>query len=125
MKKFAGTKPLSVIKQQCKAAGVADDDYGYRKRGHNHICLGQPIGKRPDGSPLVGAFPGNRAYVMFSTFNGTFFGNTDKGVAFDSSSTKHEHEPWFQMLLSFFYVEKGGKAEPKKSTMIDYTLGRV
>lgn len=122
MKTFAGTKPLAVIKQQCEAAGVAVDDYGFRKVGNDHICLGIASRKRPDGTPFVLATAPIGAYVMFNTFNGRFFGVTDKGVHFSSSSTEHEAEPWFQALLSFFYVEKGKPAAPKKPTTLNYML---
>lgn len=106
MKKFAGTKKLDVIKARCAAAGVAVDDWGFRTLGRDYICLGVANAKRPDGSPFVYAsrtaeWP--HACVMFNTFNGTFFGETDKGVAFNSSSTKYEEKAWFQKLLTFFY----------------------
>jgi hypothetical protein len=127
MKKFAGTKGLLDIKRQCKAAGVAYDDYRFRKVGADYVCLGVATGTRPDRSPFVlaGADGNPRGgFVMFNTFNGTFYGMTDKGVEFDSGSTKHEREPWFQALLSFFYIEKGEPgAEKQPATMVDYTLG--
>lgn len=123
MKTFAGTKPLKTIIDQCKAAGVAVDDYNFRHFGHDRIALGVARGKRPDGTPFVPLVNPAGAFVMFNTFNGTFFGTTDKGVEFDSSSTTHEAAPWFQALLSFFYVEKGEPgAEPKKATTLDYML---
>jgi hypothetical protein len=109
MKKFAGNKPLHVIKAQCKAAGLAFDDYNRRKFGRDYIAIGgwdATRGVRPDGSPLVDAtLPGT---VMFNTFNGRFFGTTDRGIEFssDSDSDEHEGEPWMRALLAFFYVEK-------------------
>ena len=56
----------------------------------------------------VGRQAAGYGYAIFNTVNGHFFGKTPEGVAFDSNSTQHEGEPWFQALLAFFYVE----AEP-------------
>ena len=140
MKKFAGTKPLIQIKQQCAAAGVAFDDYGFRTAGHDYIAIGveDKTEMRVDGSPLVRTATSNvGGWVMFNTFNGTFYGETPKatnwqkvneprvppGVEFSSSGTEFEAEPWFQALLSFFYVEKGQPgAEKLKATTLNYML---
>ena len=107
MKKFAGTKPWRVIKAQCKAAGVAIDDYSYRELGSDYIYLGRATTRRIDGSP--GVSPGHVrgcAYVAFNTATGTFFGKTHTGIVFSSSGTEYEGRAWFQALLRFFYVEK-------------------
>lgn len=90
MKTFAGLKKLDVIKSQCNAAGIRFDDTRYRQHGDDHVLIA-----------------GGGAHVLYNTFNGKFFGITPTGVEFDSSGTQHEHEPWFQALLSFFYVERG------------------
>jgi hypothetical protein len=113
MKKFAGNKPLAEILKQCKDQGVHVNDFMFKKHGWDTIVLGDPKIKS--------------GYVIYNTFNGTFWGKTDKGVEFDSSSSaKHDKEPWMQALLSFFYVEKGQPgAAPRKPTMVDYTLGSV
>jgi hypothetical protein len=54
--------------------------------------------------------PGTPSTVAYNTFNGKFFGSINEGplagTEFSSGSTKHERQPWFQALLSFFYVEK-------------------
>jgi hypothetical protein len=114
MKTFAGNKTLIIIKQQCAAAGVAVDDYNFRKHGHDFIGLGIAASKtRPDGSPVVPDLAKPSGYVLFNTFNGRFFGKTDKGVPFSSDSAEHEAEPWFQALLSFFYVEQAANDSTK------------
>lgn len=141
MKKFAGTKPLIQIKQQCAAAGVAFDDFNFRTKGADYVALGVAdlLAARPDTSPFVRVGAETlHGWVMFNTFNGTFYGTTPRaknwqrvgeprvpaGVEFDSGSTTHEHEPWFQALLSFFYVEKYEPgAEKPKATAVDLTLG--
>lgn len=109
MKKFKRTKTYTEIIAQCRRQGVDVDDYNYRKLGADHIAIGVGMYdiKRPDGTPFVhaGHTPG-RAYVMFNTVNGRFWGHTDRGIEFSSDSTRYEKEPWFQALLSFFYVEK-------------------
>jgi len=89
MKMFSGNKPLLVIARQCVQAGLSFNDELYRKRGWDTIRIDCPSG----------------AHVIYNTFNGNFFGKTDRGVVFDSKSTKHENKPWFQALLSFFYEE--------------------
>lgn len=89
MKKFAGNKTLEQLRAQCAALNLELDTLRHDQDGDDHIVV-----------------RGGGAEVFFSTFNGKFFGTTDTGVAFDSDSTEHEEEPWFQQLLSFFYVEK-------------------
>jgi hypothetical protein len=44
--------------------------------------------------------------VFWCSFNGNFFGTTPDGVEFNNWATTHDDEPWFQQLLSFFYVEE-------------------
>jgi hypothetical protein len=88
MQTFAGNKTLEQIKAQCKAQGLAFDDYLYRTAGHDHVRIS-----------------GGGARVLFNTFNGRFIGITPDGVAF-SSDDKLDGTPWFDALLRFFYVEK-------------------
>jgi hypothetical protein len=110
MKKFAGKKPLETIRQQCKLQGVHFNDFLFRTQRSDYVVLTSKKGNNDSGQ------------VLYNTFNGTFFGTTPAkrdwhhplvnkfcppaGVEFDSNSTEHENEPWFQALLSFFYVEK-------------------
>lgn len=93
MKTFAGNKKLADIKAQCKAAGIQFDDAGYKKGGDFVVIRT----KKNDN---------DSGHVLYNATNGNFTGRTDKGEFFDSRSNKHEGEPWFQALLSFFYVEK-------------------
>lgn len=88
MKTFAGNKSLTVIQQQCQAAGLTYDQSAFER-----------------GSDFVRISAGG-AHVLYSTFNGRFFGQTPDGIRFSSDSTAHESEDWFQALLSFFYVER-------------------
>jgi len=85
MKTFKGNRSLKEVLTQCKAQGLTIEDRGFKK-----------------GADYIG-IRGGGAFVLWNTFNGTFFGNTPDGVEFTSSSTKHESEPWFQGLLNFFY----------------------
>ena len=103
MKHYTGVKPLSVIRAQCKEQGVAVDDFNYREHYSDYIALGPHGGFRPDGSPFVHA--AQACGVMFNTFNGRFYGMNIEGNYFSSADTTHAHEPWFQALLDFFYVE--------------------
>lgn len=93
MKTFAGNKTFNQIERQCKEAGIQFDSTEYDKGGDYVV-----IRTRPDDN--------QSGYVLYNTVNGSFFGTTHEGVRFDSRLTTHEHETWFQMLLSFFYVEK-------------------
>lgn len=88
MKKFAGNKSRDQVKAQCKALGLVFDEAAYMR-----------------GSDIT-VIRGGDATVYWISFNGRFFGRTDTGVEFNSDDCKHEHESWFQQLLSFFYVEK-------------------
>lgn len=86
--KFAGNKPLEVIRAECEAQGVQFIDSQYR-RGSDYVTLRSP-----------------NAWVMFSVFNGRFFGKTPDGIEF-SSDDKRDGTPWFDALLEFFYVRTG------------------
>ena len=88
MKKFAGNKTRDQVKAQCKAAGVKFDESRYRQ-GSDWTLLS-----------------GGGAQVLWSSWNGKFWGMTDTGVEFSSDSDEHDNEPWMQALLRFFYVEK-------------------
>lgn len=118
-KTFTGNRKLVDIIANAKAQGVAVDDYNFRLRGADHIAFGNASGKRPDGSPLVSCGVVG-PFVLYNTFNGKFFGRTDKGVDFDSSSTVHEREPWFQQLLEFFYTcEKSAEIKAFEKVLMD------
>ncbi len=93
MKKFAGNKKLEVIQEQCESAGIHYDDRAL-DHGFDHVVITTIKGDRNSGQ------------VIYNSVNGNFFGVTHEGVKFNSNETEHEHEPWFQALLSFFYVEK-------------------
>lgn len=97
MKTFASHKTSAEVFAQCEAQGVPVNRHHF-DRGGDTIVVGQPW-------PLV-LEPNSPAYAIYNVVNGQFFGRTDKGVAFNSNSTEHENEPWFQALLAFFYVEK-------------------
>lgn len=111
MKQFAGNRPLKQIKDQCEAQGLHFDDLAYRVRGHDHVVI-----------------TGGGARVFYNTFNGRFFGEAwfdppGQLVHFNSDSTEHEKRPWFQALLSFFYVNKGEISELAGASMVSYILG--
>lgn len=103
MKTFAGNRPTAEIIRNAKAQGVEVLDAHY-KRGGDHIVFESRCPKL-DGMHF--------ARITYNAFNGRFFGTyavindmRAKVLQIDSSSTKHERHPWFQQLLSFFYVEK-------------------
>lgn len=92
MKMFAGNKPLDVIKQQCKDQGIVFDDERWRVYGDDYVRIS-----------------GGGCWVLYNTFNGSFFGETPDGTDFSNDSDEHEDQPWFQALLSFFYVEQAAQ----------------
>lgn len=87
-RKFARVKTREEVKAQCKAAGVQFDDRLY-KLGSDFTVL-----------------RGGGAEVLWSSWNGVFFGTTPDGKRFNSSSQRHAKQPWFQALLDFFYAEE-------------------
>jgi hypothetical protein len=91
MLKFDGVKTLEQIRAQVDQSGgaVRLNSNLHDKKGHDHVLL-----------------EGGGARVLFNTFNGRFFGTTDKGVEFNSDSAEWDSEPWMQALLQFFYIEK-------------------
>lgn len=112
MKKFAGHKPIDVIRQQCKDQGVPLNTHLHDNAGWDTIVVGHRYGR-----------PLRNGHAVYNTFSGRFYGVTDKGVEFNSDSAKHDKEPWMQALLSFFYVEKG--AAPKAATTAGCAQGAV
>lgn len=91
MKTFSGIKTYEQIKAQCKEQGVVCNDRLYCRSGWDTIVVGD---QKNEGG-----------YAVYNTFNGRFHGKTPEGIEFFSSATTHENEPWFQALMSFFYVE--------------------
>lgn len=94
MKTFKRHKTFDEIVDQCRTQKLYLDAESYFLEGGDTICVGAP-------SSGLG-------WVIFNTFNGRFFGKTDKGIEFSSDTDEHDKEPWMQALLNFFYVEKEG-----------------
>jgi len=44
--------------------------------------------------------------VLYNTFNGRFFYQPRIGAGFSSTDTQYDGEPWFDAMLTFFYVPK-------------------
>lgn len=108
MKQFAGHKTLEQIKAQCKAQGVRYDDSKFRT-GSDRVEIGGPVHMlNVTDKPSYFLTRSCPAWVLYNSFNGNFFGTTDRGIQFDSTSTEHKNEPWFQALLAFFYEELPG-----------------
>lgn len=93
MKQFAGHKNVATIAKQCKAQGLQLNDRLY-KTGWDTVVVS-----------------GGGAHVTYNSFNGRFFGVTPDGTRFSSDETVHEHEPWFQSVLLFFYIERSPQLE--------------
>jgi hypothetical protein len=110
VKKFARHKTFEEVVRACHQQEVYCDTAAH-ERGGDTICVGAPA-----RTPGCG-------WVVYSTFNGRFFGSTPYGVHIDSDSQTHDGEPWMQALLKFFYADDASVAQP--ATAVDYTLGGV
>lgn len=112
MKKFAGNKTVDQVLRQCRRDGVIVPPASMEAylNGSDYLRLTDP-----------------NHWIMWNTFNGTFYGGDTGSHAtkFDSTSTKHEAEPWFQALLSFFYAEKGEPRAERKASAVALTLGGI
>lgn len=96
MKTFERSKTIKELRASCLAAGWRLNTEKYEA-----------------GSDFVsfrGVFAGETANVLFSGFNGRFFGQTESGKKFNSDSADFDGEPWFDALLNFVYVVEGGAA---------------
>lgn len=109
MIKYKRSRTYREIVALCKAQKVPFDDRLYRSEGWDTIVVGckGPHIHRP-----------GQGYAIFNTFNGQFFGTTDKGVKFDSNSSEHDREPWKQALLAFFMTN-----DPSPEVSNDPTSG--
>lgn len=94
---FARHRTLQELRAVCSELGLPLQDAKYRAGTSTTVVVGRHgrQGWRPGA-----------AYVVYDPGNGTFFGITGQGIAFDSASSEHEQEPWFQQLLQLFYVER-------------------
>jgi hypothetical protein len=96
MKKFSSFKTVDEIRQQCEAQGLTLDTTLYDAGSSDYIKIRSNDGK-------------TSAKVLYSSFNGRFFGETAAGldsVKFSSDDATFDGTPWFDALLDFFYVRK-------------------
>jgi hypothetical protein len=85
---FKRHKTYDEIRKQCRMLRLDLNDQKYRVDHWDTIMVS-----------------GGGGHVIYNTFNGRFFGKTDRGVAFTSDETKHDKKPWMQAILNFFYAE--------------------
>lgn len=97
MKKFAGHKTVDQIREQCLAQGVTLDTRLYDSGSSDYIKLTSTDGK-------------TSAEVLYSSFNGRFFGQFTPGREFNSDDASLDGTPWFDALLEFFYIRKADTA---------------
>jgi len=93
MKTFERGKTIKELQASCVAAGWSLNTDKY-KAGSDFVSF-------------QGIFAGETANVLYSSFNGRFFGQTKNGTWFNSDSGDLDQEPWFDALLNFLYVAKG------------------
>lgn len=95
MIKFKRHKQFAEVLALCKAQKVPVNAKMYIEQGYDTIVVGQP-------------WPLNqkKAYVVYNTCNGKFWGKTDVGLEVSSCSDQHDAEPWMQSLLGFFMTNQ-------------------
>lgn len=54
---------------------------------------------------LTGEFADKKLTVVYSVFNGNFYGRTEDGLTFTHGSL-HDDEPWFADLLNLVFVSQ-------------------
>lgn len=84
MKPYTRHKTCEEIRQQCEAQGVPFNIYL-----NGTIVVGLP----------------HSGWAIYDMMSGWFSGTTPDGVDFNPlNQQQHDHEPWMQALLQFFYV---------------------
>ena len=102
-KHYTGVKPLSTIRAQCAQQGVAVDDWAHRKFNDDYIYFGRKRGSWGNKANFVDT--AKPCWVGLHVANGRLVGRNMKDEWFTSADIATAHEPWFQALLDFFYVE--------------------
>lgn len=90
MKKFAGHRGVSALKALCAEKGVQIDTTKHDRDFSDFVRLD-------------GVFDKTVVTMIYSVFNGTFFGETEQGVRFNESSP-FDDEPWFTAILDLLYL---------------------
>ncbi|MFL7904707.1 hypothetical protein ACJ41P_26505 [Azospirillum argentinense] len=90
MKKFAIHRPLRELKPLCEARGIQLDTTRHDRDFSDFVTLS-------------GVFGNQNVQLLYSVFNGTFFGETASGERFSETSSL-DGEPWFDALLDLLYV---------------------
>lgn len=105
MKTFARHRTLDELRILCAEQGIEIDSRKHDDAGSDHVVLEGVI----DNTPFK---------LLFSTFNGTFFGEAGGGAPFNESSDLDD-EPWFSDLLDLLYVPKDAEAAIALAGMAD------
>ncbi len=90
MKKFAGHRGVSALKALCAEKGVQIDTTKHDRNFSDFVSL-------------RGVFCKTSVTMIYSVFNGTFFGETAQGASFNESSP-FDDEPWFAAILDLLYL---------------------
>lgn len=91
MKRYQRCISYDEAKAACATAGYQFDDEKYIKNGSDYVRV-------------VGQFGDKQAAVLYSSWNGRFFGATTDGIQFSSENSDHDGQPWFDAMLDFFNV---------------------
>jgi hypothetical protein len=114
MKKFGGNKSVDEVKKKCKELGFKFKDDLY-KQGHDHIRI--DFSFADSKAPPVFKNKLITGHVLWSAFNGRFFGTLDKtAMTFDSNSSYLDDAEWYSQLLDLVYVEKKETADVSLSS---------
>jgi hypothetical protein len=103
VKTFERHKNVAELRAECHHRAWLLDSRRYDKHGDDHVRI------MFIAHGVVGT-------MLFNTFNGKFFGETEEGQSFDSSDASLDGQAWFAELLSATYVAKqaGSKKPPPR-----------
>lgn len=102
MRKFHKRRPLAdiVVAVVLKGDDWWLDSSKYDRDYSDYISIGFSI---LDCENSV--MPPTRGSLLYNTFNGTFFGQTEHGLRFDTSS-KLDEVKWYNELLDLFFEDE-------------------
>lgn len=94
MKTFKGIRPMDEIKRRVAEMHGEVDTTEHDAMRSDYVRI----------SAKFGCLEGRNAQVLFSHFNGVFFGKLDDGTAFSNRSDELDGQPWYDAILDTLYA---------------------
>jgi len=105
MKTFDGNKSVKQVKKESLAKGFIFNDKLYKEQGHDHIRI--DFSFHDSKAPPLFKDKKVTGHVLWSSFNGRFFGTLDKtNLEFDSDDSYLDGSEWYSQLLDLVYIQK-------------------